>query len=177
MQLLFILIAMLLIFSFILKSSLFPRFGAVIFGVLAAAFLWLAIPWLTEQPRSAITGFLSNRAALLDISGAIVLEAFLMIGFCLLRGKGKASWLRWIPEILALPSLCILAAFSLYALPGVSFEWFRAIASSAAFILISGGSVLIRRISEKEEERLEALFLINIFILLLTVAAAGAFTF
>ncbi|MBQ7574913.1 MAG: hypothetical protein IJT26_00080 [Bacteroidales bacterium] len=177
MQLLFTLIAILLIFSFVLKGALMPRKSWVALVALAALALWFAFPWLTSQPSSAVTGVFSDRKILADVSAAVVTEAILMILFCFLRAGERSAWTLWVPEILAIPSLCLLPVLTLYALPGVDFTLFRIGAAIASIIVTAGGILLVKALSRSESEPLEALFLVNIFILLLTVAAAGAFTF
>ena len=177
MQLLFTLIAILLIFSFVLKAALIPRKSWVALVAFAALALWFAFPWLTSLPRSTVTGVFSDSKILADVSAAVVTEAILMILFCFLRAGERAAWTLWIPEILAIPSLCLLSVLTLYALPGVDFTLFRIGVTITAIIVTAGGILLIKAISRRNSEPLEALFLVNLFILLLTVAAAGAFTF
>ena len=67
MQLLFTLIAILLIFSFVLKAALIPRKSWVALVAFAALALWFAFPWLTSLPRSTVTGVFSDSKILDEI--------------------------------------------------------------------------------------------------------------
>ena len=65
----------------------------------------------------------------------------------------------------------------LFARPGIHFDRFAWIAALVTLAVAFGGSRLLARLVSEEATRLEGLFLINLFLLLLCVAATGAITF
>ncbi len=96
---------------------------------------------------------------------------------------GKASFtgiqplLHWYPGLLAFPAVCWTWSQLLFSRPGIDFTRFAWLAAIATFIAAWGGSELLHRFVPEEEARMEGLFLVNLFLLLLTIAATGAITF
>ena len=177
METLIAIIALLLVLSFLLKSSFLPRWGMVAACVLLASFLRVAIPYLAAQPADTVNGWISAPDRMLDGAVLIVLEIALMMAFCFSRPSGRFRFLRWYPGLLAFPAVCRAWSQILFTRPGIDFTRFAWLAALATFIAAWGGSELLRRFVPEEDARLEGLFLVNLFLLLLTIAATGAITF
>jgi len=174
MEILIALIALLLMLSFLIKGTFLPRWGVVVVSVLLALAVRLAIPWLARQPADTVNGWISSPDRMLDGAVCLVLEIALMMAFCF---TGIQSLLRWYPGLLAFPAVCWAWSQLLFSRPGIDFTRFAWIASGATLALALGGSWLQRRLLPEEDVRLESLFLINLFLLLATIAATGAITF
>lgn len=174
MEILIALIALLLVLSFLLKCSFLPRWGRVAAAVLLAVFVRLVIPWLANQPATTVNGWITAPDRMLDGAVCIVLEVVLMTAFCF-------SWctriMRWYPGLLAFPAVCWAWSQVLFARPGMDFTRFAWVAALVTLVVALGGPWLLRRLLPEEEIRLEGLFLVNLFLLLLTIAATGAITF
>ena len=177
MDLLLALIALLTLLSFLLKSSFLPRPGALLTALGLALAVGLAIPWLTRQSAATVVSWTSAPDRMLDAAVCLVLEIALMVAFCFSRAAGKFRWLRYYPGLLVFPACCWAWAQLLFSRPGLDFGRLAWIAALVTGIVAFAGIGLLRKFIPEEETRLEGLFLINLFLLLLTVAATGAITF
>lgn len=174
METLVTLIALLLMLSFLLKGTFLPRWGLVAVSLLLAVVVRLVIPWLAGQPASTVNGWITAPDRMLDGAVCIVLEVVLMIAFCF---TGIQALLRWYPGLLAFPAVCWAWSQLLFSRPGIDFTRFAWFAALATFLAAWGVGELLRRFVPEEDARLEGLFLVNLFLLLLTIAATGAITF
>lgn len=177
MEILIALLTLLLVLSFLLKGTFLPRWGTVAACVLLAVFVRLVIPWLADQPAAVVSGWLTAPDIILDGAVCLVLEAVLMIAFCFSRPAGRFRFLRWYPGLLAFPAVCRAWSLVLFSRPGLDFTRFAWTASLATLAAALVAAWLLRKLLPEEEIRLEGLFLINLFLLLATVAATGAITF
>lgn len=177
MEILVTLIALLLMLSFLLKGSFLPRWGVVVVSLLLAVAVRLVIPWLAGQPAATVNGWISAPDRMLDGAVCVVLEVVLMMTFCFSRPAGRFRFLRWYPGLLAFPAVCWAWSQLLFARPGIDFTRFAWLTAFCTLVVTLGGSWAIRRFLPEEDVRLEGLFLVNLFLLLLTVAATGAITF
>ncbi|MBR1538379.1 MAG: hypothetical protein IJ636_02615 [Bacteroidales bacterium] len=170
-------IALLLLLSFLLKASFLPRIWALASALLMGVVVWLAIPWLTRQSPNDVASWTAEPERLQDIAVCIVLEALLMGTFCFTRPAGRWKALRFYPGLLAFPAVCWIWAQGLFSSPGLDFGRFGLVAALVTLAVAGGGGQLLRRLLPDEELRVEGLFLVNLFLILLTVAATGAITF
>ena len=177
MEILFPLIAVLVLLSFLFKGSFLPRWEAVAVSLALAVFVWLAIPWLTRQTAGTIEQWTSDPSRVLDGAVCLVLEVAVMILFCFTAPTGRLRFLRFIPGLLAFPAVVWGWSQVLFSRPGLDFGRLAWVAALATLAVALGGTALIRRLVPDEPSRLEGLFLINLFLLLLTIAATGAITF
>ena len=177
MNTLLTLIALLSLLSFLLKGSFHPRWGRALAAVALALAAGLSVPWLTRQSPAAFAAWTTSPDRLLDCAVCVVLEVLLMGAFCFSRISGRWPFLRFYPGLLAFPAVVWAWAQLLYAWPGIDFGLFAWFAAVVTLGVAWGGAALVRRLLPDEPSRLEALFLINLFLLLLTVAAMGAITF
>jgi Ca2+/Na+ antiporter len=177
MEILFPLIAVLVLLGFLFKGSFLPRWEAADVSLALAVFVWLAIPWLTRQTACTIEQWTSDPSRVLDGAVCLVLEVAVMILFCFTAPTGRLRFLRFIPGLLAFPAVVWVWSQVLFSRPGLDFGRLAWVAALATLAVALGGTALIRRLVPDEPSRLEGLFLINLFLLLLTIAATGAITF
>ena len=177
MNILLTLIALLALLSFLLKGSFYPRWARGVAALVLAVFVRLAVPWLTRLSPASFAAWIAAPAHLLDGAVCIVMEILLMGAFCFGHASGRWRLLNFYPGLLAFPAVFWGWAQGLYALPGVHFTRFAWIAAGVTLAVAWGGAALLRRLLPEESSRLEALFLVQLFLLLLTVAATGAITF
>ncbi len=177
MDVLLTLVALLSLLSFLLKCSFFPRGWTAVAALALALAVRLAIPWLVRQPAGLVADWTSTPGRMLDGAVCIVLEAVLMMAFCFGRPSGRLRLLSLYPGLLVFPAACWGWDQLLFARPGIHFDRFAWIAALVTLAVAFGGSRLLARLVPDEATRLEGLFLINLFLLLLCVAATGAITF
>lgn len=177
MTFLLALIALLSLLSFLLKNSFYPHGRAGVAALGLALAVWFAIPWLTRLPAATVASWTTSPDHLLDGAVCIVLEVALMAAFCFSRPVGRLRLLAFYPGLLAFPAICWAWLQLLMSRPGIHFGRFAWIAALVTLLVAFGGSRLLRRFVPEEETRLEGLFLINLFLLLLSIAATGAITF
>ena len=177
MTVLLTLVALLSLLSFLLKCSFFPRGWTAVAALALALAVRLAIPWLVRQPAGLVADWTSTPGRMLDGAVCIVLEALLMGAFCFTRPAGRWKALRFYPGLLAFPAVCWIWAQGLFSSPGLNFGRFGLVAALVTLAVAGGGGQLLRRLLPEEDLRVEGLFLVNLFLILLTVAATGAITF
>ncbi len=177
MEILFPLIAVLVLLSFLFKGSFLPRWETAAVSLALAVFVWLAIPWLTRQTAGTIEPWTSDPSRVLDGAVCLVLEVAVMILFCFTAPTGRLRFLRFIPGLLAFPAVVWGWSLVLFSRPGLDFGRLAWVAALVTLAVALGGTALIRRLVPDEPSRLEGLFLVNLFLLLLTIAATGAITF
>ena len=177
MTIILTLTALLTILSFCLKCSFYSWKGALAAAVALGIAVYFALGWLTRQSAGAIAAWTTDGGKMLDAAVCIVLEAVIMTGFCFSRPAGKLRWLLPYPGVLAAASASLLWIQLPLSRPGLDFGsftlWSAAASAAAAFLL----PWLTRLLLPDEESRLESLFIINVFLILSTVAATGAITF
>ena len=98
MEILFPLIAVLVLLSFLFKGSFLPRWEAAAVSLALAVFVWLAIPWLTRQTAGTIEQWTSDPSRVLDGAVCLVLEVAVMILFCFTAPAGRFRFLRFIRQ-------------------------------------------------------------------------------
>ena len=177
MEILLVMAAVLSLLGFILKSSFYPRWGAFAASLILAAFIMAAVPWLTRQSSSSFSTWSLNPDLILNGAVCIVVEVIIMTAFCYGRTAGRLRLLYYYPGLLAFPAAAWLLSQLLFSRPGIDFKRFAWIAAVSVMILSLGGGRLAKRFIPEEDVRLESLFLIEMFLLLLAIAAAGAITF
>lgn len=172
----------LIFFSTCLKLGFLPQKYILGIGGAYAIFTWLVTPWVTELPGSWLTEFLAVRDNALNLSVCVTLEATILIAFCFeSAGEGKQSLFRRIADkVLAYYPGLLLAGVIPYALqqlllhlPGVDFTWMQWGASLAVLVLIGAGTWLLKVLAGKPSQRLELLFILNLFIVILSVIITG----
>ena len=177
MKTLLTLIALMSLLSFLLKGSFHSRWGVALAAFALTLAAGLSVPWLIRQSPAAFTAWTSSPEHLFDGAVCVVLEVLVMGVFCFGRVAKRWHFLRLYPGLLAFPTVIWLWAQALYARPGVNFSLFAWLAAGVTLAAAWGGPMLLRCLLPDESSRLEALFLINLFLLLLAVAATGAITF
>ena len=176
MELLVLLIVLLLLLGQWLKCSFLSRRESAASALATACFVRMGIPWLTTRSAAGISAWLTGAAGMGDWTLLVVGEAALAAVFCFSRPSQRLKPLRLYPVLLAAPALCLLWAQWLFSRPGINFTRFARWAALLSALWVYGGSRLVRRLLPEESARLEALFLTAFFLVLLTVAAAGALT-
>ena len=180
-------ISLLLLFvsgSFLLKASFYPLWGKVAVAIASALFVGLVTPWITELPSTWMPRFLTSRPLLLNLSVCITVEAAVMIGFCFSRIPpsfrkdalsvriGKALLLCY-PGLLMGGVWCFLISKILYVVPGMDFRTLPWMASGVVLLAVGGGAETVKRLFPEQSLRLELLFLVNLFIIILNIIVTG----
>lgn len=178
-----VILMVLVCFNFVLKQSWHKWWSVLAHAAAAALFTGLMWPVAVRQSRSQIEAWLSNPELMLDTSVVITIEVILQISFCLLSvhllssGKLKRSviWeyriLRWFPGVLIFAVLFSFLVYLIFAFPGVSFQLVAWSAALLVFVVIAGGSWLMRVLFPDKESRLEMFFLTNALTAIVAVIA------
>lgn len=177
MEILTSFIALLLVLSFLLKVSFLPRWGMAAACLLMAVAVHFVILAMASLPVSTVNGWITVPDIMLDGAVLLVLEAVWMTAFCFARPGGQLRFLLWNPGLLAIPAVGWAWNQLLYSRPGIDFTRFAWIAALITLTAAFGGVWMLRRFLPEEDIRLEGLFLVNLFLLLLAIAATGAITF
>lgn len=184
MEYIIYLLALFITGGFLLKASFYPLWGKVAVAVVGALFMGLITPWITELPPTWTTRFFTLRPSLLNLSVCITLESAIMIGFCFSRvatSHREETLFAHVGRVLLFcyPGVlmggvgCFLLSKMLYAVPGINFQTLPWIAAGIALLVIGSGSEGVKRLFPEQSLRLELLFLVNLFILILTIILTG----
>ena len=170
--------------SFLLKIGFYPRWGTWLTAGCCAIFVWLITPWATEQSKTEMMAFFASRHQMLDMSVCITLEAAAMITFCFDYFAGMRTrntmfkqtvtcLLRLYPGLLIGGVLCYVLTQVWFSFPGTDFKTLSWIVAIATFLFVGLGAGLLRIITSSEALRLELLFIVNLFIIVLSIVATG----
>ena len=177
-------LAIFITLSFLLKVGLYPRWGTWLTALCCALFVLLITPWVTEQSKTAIAAFFASREKMLDVSVCITLEAAILITFCFdcfsgMRTRDTAFkrsvtfLLHLYPGLLIGGVLCYVLAELLFSFPGIDFNMLSWTVATTTFLLIGIGARLLQILLGDKALRLEILFIVNIFIVVLSIIATG----
>lgn len=173
-----ILLAVFCIFKTLLMTSLLPgKWYRLAFGGLCAVFVICAHPYAMEQNKLEIEKLMEGQQILMDVSLVVMVDLLLTLAFCwsvLYRLVGHKlnrvnGLLSFIPSMLIFPTLYYIHLNLFFNGAGISFEVLTAILAVAAFLVISGGSLLIRALLPEIDLRLELTVWLGFLLFLLTV--------
>ncbi|WP_455601086.1 hypothetical protein [Bacteroides rodentium] len=178
------LLALFIALNFLLKVGFYPRWGMWTVAAGCAFFAWLVTPWMTEQSKTVMASFFASRPQMLNLSVCVTLEAAVMITFCFdcfaeMRTRNTAFkqaitlFLKLYPGILIGGVICYVLALLLFTFPGIDFGNLSWIAAGVTFLTVCAGSLLLRHAIGDKPLRLEVLFIVNIFIVILSIIATG----
>ena len=173
------LLALFIALNFLLKVGFYPRWGMWTVAAGCAFFAWLVTPWMTEQSKTVVASFFASRPQMLNLSVCVTLEAAVMITFAKMRTRNTAFkqavtlFLKLYPGILIGGVICYVLALLLFTFPGIDFGSLSWIAAGVTFLAVCAGSLLPRHAIGDKPLRLEVLFIVNIFIVILSIIATG----
>lgn len=177
-------LAVFIALGFLLKVGFYHRWGVIATAIGCALFVWWITPWITELSQPDMAAFFASRSQMLDLSVGITLEAAFMITFCFncfAETRNRNTWLKQLvtkllriyPGIIIGGVLCYVLALLLFSFPGMDFDNLRWIMSVATLLFVCGGSWLLKYSIGNEPLRLEVLFIVNLFIVLLSIIVTG----
>lgn len=176
-------LAVLVCIGYMLKQTYRKPRAAVVSAAVCALFTGLAWPWAVEQSKTQIADWLADPEVMLDTAVVLMLEVGLQMAFCLLAvhvmtaGRLRRRtimcyrMLRWFPGILIFPVLFSILTTMVFAFPGTSFRLVAWSTAAGVFLLVCGGTRLLRWLLPEKEVRLELLFLSNALAAILGVIA------
>ncbi len=177
-------LAVFITISFLLKAGFYSHWGIWTAAICSALFVWFITPWMTEQSKTTMAAFFASRSKMLNLSVYVTLEAAVMIAFCFdcfaaVRTRNTffkqvmTFVLKLYPGLLIAGVLCYALALLLFSFPGIDFGSLSWIAAIATLLTVYGGARLLYHIIGEESVRLEVLFIVNIFIVILSIIATG----
>lgn len=183
MEYIFHFLALFILIGFLFKVSFYSWKGRIAAALVAAILMRVIAPWIIELPHAQLTSLFTLRPWLLNLSVFITIEASIMIGFCFdsIAVPKQNSWyyrilhtcLRLYPGLLVVGVLAYLLSYLLYTTPGIDFQALPWLASGATLLIVGAGSELVRWILPDRPMRLELLFLVNLFIIILNIVLTG----
>lgn len=182
MEYVFYALAVLITLSLLLKLSFTSKWEII--GVALAFAVWIdmLIPWLTEQSKPEMMAMLEQRANLMNLSLALLVEAMLMMSYSLscFPSKNASRGIRWWKKLLhGYPGVMFgvvqayVVSMLLFAWTGIDFTTLQIGATAVSFVLVSLGAWGIRILLSEKALRWELLFILNVFIIVLSVVAGG----
>ena len=175
MEMLLAILAGMILMSSLVKAGLLPMKVRLVVAVCYAAFMGWVTSHMTELSHEVFVQLATNRSIMLDLAVCVILEAVMMMTYCFCSPKQKV-WrvlLEYEPVLLAIPALCYFQAQLLYGLPGVDYGWVAWMSAGLVLFLMLGGPLLLRWLLRERHLLLELLFIINLLIVVLSVAITG----
>ena len=182
MEYVFFALAVLITLSLLLKVSIFPKTGVVAVAVVFAVWIGMLTPWLTELSKPQLMSMLEQRDYLQNLSLLLIVEAVLMMTYCLHcfpSASLSPARLWWQRLLNVYPGLMFgvvqgyVVGMLLFAWPGINFTTLQAGAAVSTLLLVPVGAWALRFLLPEKALRWELLFILNVFIILLSVVAGG----
>jgi hypothetical protein len=153
---------------------------SLLFGLVAAAFVYLTYPLAIEQTKTGLAGYIADRSLREYAAIFISLEVALLVGYSFSRlelphtrrARLIALGLRLYPGLLIFPVLFYLQSTLIFALPGVDFGIVSLLLALGSLLLLVGLGYLMRYLLPEEELRLEVYFLVQLFVFILGIIAS-----
>lgn len=167
-----ILLTLLVVVKTTLTDSLLPRWWqGLLLGTVCAGFVWFCHPYALEINKLQVESALSEQKALMNISLAVMVDLLLTFGFCWARivPIRKTRWLKYVPSLLIFPALFYLQVNLFFSAAGTSFDTVSILLAVGAFVVLTGGGMVLRRLVPSEEGRIELTLLGSMLIFALTV--------
>ena len=169
--LLFIIVASVLRLSFE-RGWIIPT----LFAVVAAVFVYLTYPYAIEQTKTGLAAYIADRSLREYAAIFISLDVALIVAYSFSRlshprgrrGRLIAFFLRLYPGVLIFPVLFYLQSTLIFALPGMDFGVVSLLLAAGTVVLLLGLTFLL----PEEEQRLEILFLVELFVFILGIIAS-----
>ena len=169
--LLFIIVASVLRLSFE-RGWIIPT----LFAVVAAVFVYLTYPYAIEQTKTGLAAYIADRSLREYAAIFISLDVALIVAYSFSRlshprgrrGRVIAFLLRLYPGVLIFPVLFYLQSTLIFALPGMDFGVVSLLLAAGTVVLLLGLTFLL----PEEEQRLEVLFLVELFVFILGIIAS-----
>ena len=168
MEAVIITLVCLLFISSCLKLGFLPMKYWFVVGITYAVWAWIVTPWVAAQPGSWLTDFLADRQNALNLSVCITLE-----------GK-QSTFRRIVDKILAVyPGLLLTGVIPytiqrlMVLLPGFDFTLMQWVAALGMLVVIPLGTWLLKILGGKQPQRLEMIFILNLFIVILSIILTG----
>ena len=188
-----VIVLMLLVFiSTLLKMTFLKYWQMGGIALLCMVFTGLSWPWAIEQSRSQVEVWLGNHRLMLDTSVVLTIEVVCQLSYSILAARllyknekiGRRTLiiyrlLRIFPGILIFPVLFATEVSAIYAFTGGGFAVIAWSVAVVIFILISGGSMIVKWLVPEKDLRLEIFFMVNVVIMLLGIVCTvnGTTTF
>ena len=183
METVVLVLMLVVIFMTWLKLTFLKLWQMALVAVCCSLFIGFSWQYAVMQSRNEIGEFLSNHKLMLDTSVILTIEVLWQMAYCLLSGKllygesvsRRTIWiyriLRFFPGILILPVLFYLQIEMMYLIHGIDFAVISWSFAAVVFILVIGGSFVLRWLLPQKGLRLEILFLSSSLVLILGVVA------
>ena len=153
---------------------------SLLFGLVAATFVYLTYPLAIEQTKTGLAGYIADRSLREYAAIFISLEVALLVGYSFSRlelprtkrARLIALGLRLYLGLLIFPVLFYLQSTLIFALPGVDFGIVSLLLAVGSLLLLVGLGYLMRYLLPEEELRLEVYFLVQLFVFILGIIAS-----
>lgn len=171
----------LVVMSFLLKTTFSGRIAVAVLALVCALFTALMWPYAIEQSRTQIEAWLARPELMRDTAVLLCLDVAISVGYCFLavylRTAGTVKrrvvlgyrLLRLYPGLTIFMVLFSLLVTAVFSFPGRDFA---TIAWILAAVLAVGLPLLVvglKWLLPEKELRLELMFLLNLFIAMLAV--------
>ncbi|MDR2120925.1 MAG: hypothetical protein LBP64_08670 [Tannerella sp.] len=154
------------------KLSFWKWWQAAAFGLVCALFVVGSCRWAILQSKTQLADLLRNAGAMQDAAVWVTVESAVCFAFCFARlrevfGRPHRARLRVLhayPGLLVFPALFYLQTQAVFHLPGTDFMVVSTLLAAFVFAAVPLSAALLRRMYPDEALRLEAHFLVSLFV-------------
>ena len=171
MEMLIALLALLIVFNFLLKqtgNTWIPVFGV---GLVCGLFVGFSWPWAIEQSRTQISEWMADQRLMTDLTVLLTLDVFFQMVYCWETERMGSSeqpvsrwqrwryrFLQWFPGVLFFPVLFSLLVSVIFSFPGISFPGLAWSLAVVVALVVCLGVWGIKRLLPERGLRLELLY-------------------
>lgn len=158
----------------VVKQSFNPWWLSLVWYVLLSAFLLYVGPIATEQSKVQFNAWIHDRHVMQDMAALVSIDAILLIAYVTMMLMSPSRRLRVIygrgmlavyPGLLVVPALFYLLIYTIFALPGVSFDAITYTFAGLPIVLWLV-SIGVKRVAPLTDFRLEILLISSLFMTL-----------
>jgi hypothetical protein len=159
-------------------NSLLPRmWQRLVFGLLCMITVWLAYPYAIDTNKINIENSLMQQENMSDITLILVLDILMTVGFCKVvlarqnrrHVKKSMRFLGYVPSLLVFPVIFYLQVNLSFLFVGMSFFMLTAVYSIFIFLLVFGGSCLVKQLFFSVTMRMELLIVFSALLFALII--------
>ena len=168
--------------AFLYKTSCYSCRGIWITGAVLFVFVWAVMPEITEIPAVALLKYYTQPQWRHNVTFVLLADTAMSLYFCF-RAAAPAPhnpfqrigfFLSKYGAGFSISGIiCSLLAATLYASPGIGFITAALLVSSAVFATVTAGAFAVKKIGGDTLLRLDTLYTIHIFIVILCIVING----
>ena len=180
MESVLLLMTLLCLIAGVFRNSLAPgKYYPAVFAVMCALFVFFAGSYAVQINKLSVIRAFADFSVMQNLNVLLTLHMLFSLGFA--AAKMQKSFglqrgifyriLEYIPALMVFPALFYLYLVLLFSFAGTSFSIVGTVFALSAFLLMGGGSYLLRAAIPETELRTELLLMVELLLFVLMVSS------